>query len=405
MFDPDPNIPTTPYRPQGYVAPVTAVQGKESTAAAITGAMCYNDFSYLLSSLLVKVNPTTPGGATNARRWTFSPGSTAPDTFASYTLQKGSSAGAEQMVGAVVNDLTMRWTERDAAITGNIMGQVLTESATLTGGPTDIAALPVDPKSVSIYIGSGFATNQIQTVTLSVAGGAATGGTFTLSFEGQTTTPLAFNAAASVVQTALRALPNLGSNVTVGGGPGPSAAFTLTFSGLFAGLDATLVTGNAAALTGPGAPYPNPAVVNTTPGSMTKLLRCLSCDLAIPARYVFPFTLNDADPSWSFVVQQGVDPRCTIVLEHDSVGSGYMTQLRARTTYYAAILARGPAIETIGGVPYPNALQLRFPFKFLENTRQDTSGVYTSTFPLGLLYDPTFGGWLTAIVDNSLAAL
>jgi hypothetical protein len=407
MIDPNPQVPTTPYRPQGFVAATTAVQQKESTELAVSGTMSYPDMAYLWSSLFKVGVVTTPAGATTARRWTFSPGSTAPDTFQSYTIEKGTAAaGAERITGCVVNDLSLRWTDRDAALTGNMMGQQTQEQITVTGSPTDIPAVPVDPKSVSIYVGTGFSTNNVQTVTLSVTGGAATGGTFTLTFENQTTTPLAFNASAATVQAALAALTNLGGNVTVAGGPAPSAAFTLTFSGVLAGVNATLVTANGAALTGPGAPYANPTVTNTTPGSMTKLLRCLSCDFAISARYLFPFTLNDADPSWSFAVQQGVEAsRATVILEHDSVSAGYMANLRARTTLYAKIIARGAPIETVGGVVFPYALTLTYPFKFVDPSRQDTNGVYTSTFPMVPLYDPTFGGWLTTTVDTGFASL
>lgn len=405
--DPNPQVPTNPYRPTGFIQSTSAVQLKESTALAISGAISYPDLPYLLSSLLKTGVVSTPAGGTLARRWTFSPGSTAPDTFTSYSIEKGTAAaGAERITGCVVTDLSMNWTDRDAALTGNMMGQKTQEQITVTGGPTDIPAVPVDPKSVSVYVGSAFNTSNVQTVTLSVVGGAATGGTFTLTFENLTTAAIAFNANAAAVQTALVALTNLGGNVTVGGGPGPSSAYTVTFNGILAGVDATALTANGAALTGPGAPYANPTVTNTTPGGMTKLLRCLSCDFAISSRYVFPFTLNDADPSWSFAVQQGVEAsRCTMVLEHDSVSAGYMTTLRARTTYYAKIIARGAAIETVGGIVFPYNLTVLFPFKFVDPSRQDTGGVYTSTFPLAPMYDPTFAGWLTVTVDTNYSTL
>ena len=39
----------------------------------------------------------------------------------------------------------------------------------------------------------------------------ATGGTFTLTFNGQTTAPLAFNATAAQIEAALEALSNIGA--------------------------------------------------------------------------------------------------------------------------------------------------------------------------------------------------
>ena len=53
--------------------------------------------------------------------------------------------------------------------------------------------------------------------------GQPTGGTFTLTFGGQTTSAISYNAAASVVQTAMQALASIGSgNVTCLGGPLPT---------------------------------------------------------------------------------------------------------------------------------------------------------------------------------------
>ena len=48
----------------------------------------------------------------------------------------------------------------------------------------------------------------------------ATGGTFTLTFNGQTTAPLAWNATAAQVDAALEALSNVGANnIQTSGGP------------------------------------------------------------------------------------------------------------------------------------------------------------------------------------------
>ncbi|HEY1466379.1 MAG TPA: hypothetical protein VGF11_04935, partial [Acidimicrobiales bacterium] len=58
-------------------------------------------------------------------------------------------------------------------------------------------------------------TNAQQTVTIT---GGPTGGTFTLTYAGQTTTAIPYNATAAVVQAALIALTNIGPNdVTVTG--------------------------------------------------------------------------------------------------------------------------------------------------------------------------------------------
>jgi hypothetical protein len=93
--------------------------------------------------------------------------------------------------------------------------------------------------------------------------GTPAGGTFTLSYSGATTAPIAFNATAAAVQTALAALPGL-ADVTVTGGPGPTTAWVVAFDAL--DKPGTL-TGNAALLT--GGTTPTVAVTVTTPEVQT----------------------------------------------------------------------------------------------------------------------------------------
>jgi hypothetical protein len=64
--------------------------------------------------------------------------------------------------------------------------------------------------------------NRVQVVTIN---GTPTGGTFTISYGGQTTSALAYNAAAATVQTALRLLDGLGAATVSGSAGGP---FTIT---------------------------------------------------------------------------------------------------------------------------------------------------------------------------------
>lgn len=85
----------------------------------------------------------------------------------------------------------------------------------------------------------GALIDNLQTLTVS---GAPSGGTFTLTYKGQTTTAIQYNAAASAVQTALAALSTIGAgNVSVTGGPGPGAAWVVKFTGALA-QDTTLMT-------------------------------------------------------------------------------------------------------------------------------------------------------------------
>lgn len=102
-------------------------------------------------------------------------------------------------------------------------------------------------------------TQEVQRVTIT---GAPAGGTFTLTYSGQTTAGIAWNAVAADVQAALIALSNLApGDVTVTGGPAPASFFTVTFGGTLAYTDVAALTASAASLTG----GTSPAVTITTP--------------------------------------------------------------------------------------------------------------------------------------------
>lgn len=89
--------------------------------------------------------------------------------------------------------------------------------------------------------------NAVQTVTI---GGGPTGGTITLSYGGQTTAPIAYNATAATVQAALAALTSINGLANVGVTGSPGGPYTVTFLGTLGIQPITTMTGSAAGLTG-----------------------------------------------------------------------------------------------------------------------------------------------------------
>jgi hypothetical protein len=90
--------------------------------------------------------------------------------------------------------------------------------------------------------------NETQLVTVT----DADGGTFTLTYAGQTTAAIAFDAAAATVDTRLTALSNIGaSDVGVTGDAG--GPWTVEFTGTLQDTDVALMTADGASLTGEGA--------------------------------------------------------------------------------------------------------------------------------------------------------
>lgn len=104
--------------------------------------------------------------------------------------------------------------------------------------------------------------NEQQTVTVT---GAPTGGTFTLTYNGATTAPIAFGASAATVQAALELLPNIGSGqVSAAGGALPGTPVVVTFTGQLGKQNVNQMTA-AHAFT--GGTTPAIAVTTTTAGS------------------------------------------------------------------------------------------------------------------------------------------
>lgn len=103
------------------------------------------------------------------------------------------------------------------------------------------------------------AVNEVQSVTIT---GAPTGGSFRLTYAGQQTGNLPFNATAAQVQAALYGLSNIGPyNVIVSGANG--GPYTVTFVGTLAGTDIAAMT---ASNTFTGGTTPGVTIATVTAG-------------------------------------------------------------------------------------------------------------------------------------------
>ena len=107
-------------------------------------------------------------------------------------------------------------------------------------------------------------TNEVQHIAIT---GSPTGGTFTITWGGQTTAPIAYNATAAAVESALEALSNIDlGDVKVSGGPLPGTAVDVTFMGRYAATNVASMT-TADSLTGGSTPAS--AVTTPTAGAAT----------------------------------------------------------------------------------------------------------------------------------------
>lgn len=127
------------------------------------------------------------------------------------------------------------WVQNDGEIT-----TVLADTDVAAGDP--VVLHPTTAGTVT-----GVEENEVQTLTQT----GATAGTFTLTFDGQTTGAIAFNASAAAVGTALEALSNIGvGDVVVSGGPLGTSAVTVGFAGALASRDVATLTANNTGMTG-----------------------------------------------------------------------------------------------------------------------------------------------------------
>jgi hypothetical protein len=153
--------------------------------------------------------------------------------------------GSISTYASVITDLKHEFNVKFLESNPNVLGLVYR-----TGGP-------LTP--------TGAGANEVQTITIT---GAPTGGTFSLTFNGQTTPALAYNAATSAVQTALQALSTVGAgNATVTGTAGSS--YVVTF---VSGLANTNVPAIVPVGTFTGGTSPAIATVTTTGGAAGQLL-------------------------------------------------------------------------------------------------------------------------------------
>lgn len=121
----------------------------------------------------------------------------------------------------------------------------------------------------STISGQGFSTTTVVGVSevQSIPSNGGSAGTFTISYRGEVTAPIAYNAAAAAVQTALQALSQIGTgNATVTGGPANTTALVVTFAGTLANQPVDLLTVDKSGVTGAAGGQPTRTTAGVAAG-------------------------------------------------------------------------------------------------------------------------------------------
>lgn len=120
------------------------------------------------------------------------------------------------------------------------------------------------PISIGLLTIQGTPDDGVSEVQRITPSGTISGGTFTLTYDGEETDPIDWDATAAEVEAAVEALANVGSGNVVGsGGPLPGAFVAITFAGALAGLPVPELVVDDGNLTGAGATL---TVTTTTAG-------------------------------------------------------------------------------------------------------------------------------------------
>lgn len=230
-----PQIETQFQRTQGNRFVSTGVKNKGWATGNYEGIASYNEMMVILQSM-IGLNQASATLATGVYQHDFNSGNFANSKV--LTVERGDATAAMQYSNTQIASLNLRSSRDEVRVSGSVFAREPNNAATLTR------------------------VSEVQSLAIT---GTPTGGTFTLTFRGQTTSGIAHSANAATVQAALEALSTIGSgNVTCTGGALPGTAVTITFASSLANTDVDEITATSS-LT--GGTSPAVAVTVTTQGN------------------------------------------------------------------------------------------------------------------------------------------
>lgn len=383
-LNPSFQIETKARKPKGSKWNRVVTTNKDWTEGDVEGDAVYDELPFVLASALGNVTPTTPGGATLARRWEFSVSTSNPDTPASFTLETGSELRAMRVAFATLTELGFEFSREDATISGAFIGQKMTD-------------------------------DKVRYITI-----AGSAGTFTITVGDQTTDAIAYNASTSTVLTELEDLSNVApGDVVVGGAAG---AYILYFKGQFEkakmpAISAVGTDGATATITrmAPGAtelelvPVTPPSLQITRADSAADLgvddeilTRAFNMTWGISSRWGPIWTINRDVESWAALAETDPEGTVEITVGADDQGMDMVNDLRENDTIFVRVSSIGPEIEP--GFNYELIIDTAISITDIGDMT-DEDGVVATSFTGTFLHDPTWGKSNRVIVQCALASL
>ena len=385
------------FRPMGSKYPSLTALGKEFSTAKLSGPATYSELIYPLASIIGNQVPVIIGGGPGYT-WDFNPKNVSEDTVVTFSVEVGSAVRAHKYSYGLVTSWGIQFSRDEVTQDGEMIGQQITDGVQLS-------------------------TNEVQRITMT---GTPTGGSFTITYDGQTTAAVAYNAAAGAVQSALEALSNIAvGDVVCTGGPFPGTAVDVEFRGAYAQTNVTTMT-TTDSLT--GGTTPATAVTTVTPGAaptevelvpilgkqvsiycddtaanlgVTKLLRVLEAEFKLENRFGPLWVLDQANQSW--VAHVEIEPTCTtrLFLEADAAGMALLAIMRAGTSRFIRIEGVGDAFS---GGTYLIRVDVCGQVSEVGDY-SDQDGVYAIEWTFTAIQDATWGKPYMIRVQNKQVTL
>lgn len=394
-----PELDVKRYRAAGKRVSTTSVLNKKMGTGRYEGGASYNELAIILANL---IGPTGQPAAVGSGGygWTFTPNSTGPDTPYIYTARRGDSEAAQIYSYLFSKSLQMNVSRDEVTLSGDMAAYAPNNSGALT-----------------------VATDEIQAITKS---GTVSGGTFTITYSGQTTSAIAYDASAATIQAALEALSNLApGDVFVSGGPISTGRVHIRFAGTLAGTNVAAITVDSTSLTGGGtygvstllsggASVPQITespmsgnefnlYVDTSSGGLggTQIGCPIGVRINLPARFNEKWCLNRSQASFSEPVGIATEPTIAFDLEFNSA---------ARSLYDAVVTNNLPTrfirLDALGA-NIGSGADYTMQWDFAGSIRSaqelgDEGGVYGYTFEFDIKHNASWGKSMSCYVVNSL---
>lgn len=406
------------FRPAGQKYTTVTALNREDTTWSLDGLPTYTEIVYPLSSVLTEALITAAGGTTSAAagsrvmgadgtHWFFKPSAVDADAPVSFTVYKGSVVAAERSSFVRLNDFTLTMNRNDTTLGGGAMGRALEKGQHMPG-------------------------NEVQQLAVN-----ATSGTYTLTYAGQTTTAIAFDATDQVLLAALEALSNIAVGalrVTQTVNASPAFTYTVEFGGSLGETDVAAMTSTATGLLGGTATatiteitagsaisdislvpiLPTdiciyafataPSSISDTSGEIAanKLTDVMEVGFNMGSRFGAYYTLDCAQDSFNTMVETPPTLQLTTRMQANSEGLAYLDTLRNGGTVFFRVKAVGQTIAT--------AEEYEFTMDFAGKVTaasdlSDSDGVYAVTWTWDGVPVLAGGGPLEVAVVNDVTSL